>query len=92
MERSPLEQSVAMQAKLINIGNSQGVRLPKAVIEQAGLTDKLDIEVSGDAVIIRSTKRLRENWGVAAADCRQAGEDQLDDWDATTGDFEGAWS
>jgi len=81
-----------MQARLISIGNSQGVRLPKAVVEQAGLSDKLDIEVSGDAVIIRSTKRPRESWAQAAAACHQAGEDRLGDWDATTGDFEGEWS
>jgi len=81
-----------MQAKLIRIGNSQGVRLPKAFIEQAGLTDRLDIIVSGDAVVIRSSKRPREDWDLAAEACRQLGEDHLRDWDATTGDFEGAWS
>ena len=81
-----------MQANLIQIGTSQGVRLPKAVIEQAGLTGQLDIEVSGDAVIIRSARRARENWGRAAAACRQAGADQLGDWDATSGDFQGEWS
>ncbi len=81
-----------MQANLINIGNSKGVRLPKAVIEQAGLSDKLDIEVTADAVIIRSAKRLRENWDLAAAACRQSGEDQLSDWDVTVNDSEGEWS
>ena len=81
-----------MQANLINIGNSKGVRLPKAVIEQAGLTDKLDIEVSGDAVIIRSGNRPREGWESAASACQASGEDRLDDWDATVGDFEGNWS
>ncbi len=80
-----------MHANLINIGNSQGVRLPKAVIEQAGLTGALEIEVAGDAVIIRSAKRPRDNWAEAASACHQAGEDQLDDWDATVGDFEGQW-
>jgi len=81
-----------MQANLINIGNSKGVRLPKAVIEQAGLTEKLDIEVSGDAVIIRSSRNAREKWAAAAEACHAAGEDQLDDWDTTIGDFEGSWS
>ena len=81
-----------MQAKLIRIGNSQGVRLPKAVVEQAGLTDKLDIKVSGDAVIIRSTKRPRENWDSAAAACHQSSEDRLRDWDAAANDFQGEWS
>ena len=81
-----------MQANLIRIGNSKGVRLPKALIQQAGLSDKLDVEVSGGTVIIRSARRARENWGSAAAACRRAGGDQLDDWDTTVGDFEGSWS
>ena len=81
-----------MQTNLIRIGNSKGVRLPKAVIEQAGLTSQLEVEVSGNAVIIRSACQLREGWGSAAAACRQADEDRLDDWDTTVGDFEGAWS
>ncbi len=81
-----------MQANLIKIGNSQGVRLPKAVVEQAGLSDKLDIEVSGKSVIIRSIKQPRENWDLAAEACHRLGEDRLDDWDVVTGDFEGGWS
>lgn len=78
------------QANLISIGNSKGVRLPKAVIQQAGLSDQLEIEVSGNAVIIRSARRVREDWDAAAAACHQAGEDQLDHRDARVGDFEGA--
>lgn len=81
-----------MQTNLINIGNSKGVRLPKAVIEQAGLTSDLEIEVAAGAVVIRSARQTRRGWASAAAACHQAGEDQLDDWDATIGDFEGSWS
>ena len=34
-----------MQVTLIKIGNSKGVRLPKAVIDQACLEDKIELEV-----------------------------------------------
>lgn len=71
-----------METNLIRIGKSQGVRLPKAVIQQAGLTSPLKIEVSGNAVIIRSARRPREDWAAAAAACHRVGEDRLDDWDA----------
>ena len=77
-----------MHANLIKIGNSQGVRLPKAVVEQAGLSENLDIEVSGQAVIIRSAKKPRENWDIAAEACHHVGDDRLDDWDVVAGDFE----
>jgi len=81
-----------MRTNLINIGNSKAVRLPKAVIEQAGLTSELEIEVPAGAVVIRSARQTRRDWASAAAACHQACDDRLDDWDATIGDFEGAWS
>ena len=76
-----------MQTRLVAIGNSQGIRLPKAVIEQAGLTEELELEVSGDSIIIRSQRQPRETWAKAAAACHHAEEDQLDDWETTAGDF-----
>jgi antitoxin MazE len=76
----------------VKIGNSQGIRLPKAVIDLAGLTQELDLEVAGNAIIIRSNRRPREGWAEAAEACHKAGEDRLDDWDATTSDFSGTWS
>jgi antitoxin MazE len=36
-----------MTTKLIQIGNSKGVRLPKSLIEQAGLRDDVEIELGG---------------------------------------------
>lgn len=78
-----------MRISLVNIGNSQGIRLPKAVIQQAGLTDELELEVSGDSIIIRPRRNRRDAWAEAAEACHRAGGDQFDDWDATAGDFTG---
>ena len=80
-----------MRIDLVKIGNSQGIRLPKAVIEQAHLTDELALEVSDDSVIIRSARDPRKDWAEAARACHELGEDRLDDWDTTIGDFEGQW-
>ncbi len=80
-----------MRIDLVRIGNSQGIRLPKAIIEQAQLTEKLDLEVAEGAIIIRSARRPREAWEAAAIACHGSGGDQFDDWDATTSDFEGQW-
>jgi len=78
-----------MRASLVKIGNSQGIRLPKSIIEQAGLTEELDLEVSGQSLIIRALKQSRDAWAEAAADCHEAGEDQFGIWDSTAGDFPG---
>ena len=79
-----------MHASLVRIGNSRGVRLPKAVIEAAGLKDNLDLEVRDGAVVIRSAETMRSTWAEAAAACRVAGEDALEDWGVTLND--GDWS
>lgn len=79
-----------MQAILVRIGNSRGVRLPKHVIEEAGLKDELDLEVRDGAVIIRNAETTRSGWAEAAAACHAAGEDALNDWDAVADD--GDWS
>lgn len=80
-----------MHIDLVRIGNSQGIRLPKAIIEQAGLDDVLELEVSQGAITIRSAHRPRDSWEEAAIACHASGQDRLDDWDATTADFEGQW-
>ena len=80
-----------MKANLIPIGNSHGIRLPKAVIEQAGLTSELELEVSVGQVIIRPVGEPRKKWEIEAEACHAANEDVLQDWDAAVADFEGDW-
>jgi antitoxin MazE len=80
-----------VEITLVKIGNSQGVRLPKAVIEQAGLTERLELQVAEGAIIIRSAKRAREGWEEAAIQCHASGEDEMDEWEVTLGDFHGDW-
>lgn len=48
---------------LIRIGNSQGIRIPKAVIEQARLQDKqLEFKILDDGLLIQPVKKNREGW------------------------------
>lgn len=81
-----------MLVPLVRIGNSKGVRLPKAVIEQAGLTDEIDLEVKDGKIILSSARQSRTGWETAAEACQQSGDDELTEWDATLNDFEGTWS
>jgi len=53
-------------AKLVAIGNSRGVRIPKAMIEQVGLADEVELEVVDGAIVIRRKRRPREGWAEAA--------------------------
>lgn len=51
-----------MRTRLIKIGNSRGVRLPKALLQQAGLTDEIEIGLERGAIVIRAAKKPREGW------------------------------
>jgi antitoxin MazE len=78
-----------MRAKLVAIGNSRGVRIPKAVLEQTGLMDEVELQVRGKQIVIGSARKPREGW---AEDCRKMaarGDDKMLDpeimseWDET---------
>jgi antitoxin MazE len=57
-----------MKIDIIKIGNSKGIRLPKAVIEQCGFGEHLEMEVRGGEVVLRAAKRNpREGWDEAFA-------------------------
>ena len=66
-----------MKARLIRIGNSRGIRLPKPVIEEAGLTDEVEVRVRDGAVVIYSTARPRAGWAEAAKTAASHDDDQL---------------
>jgi len=66
-----------MKAKIIRIGNSKGIRLPKPVIEQVGLADEVNLEVRDGELVISPSERLRDGWAAAARDLAERGEDTL---------------
>lgn len=51
-----------MKTKLIRIGNSQGVRIPKPVIEEIGLSGEIEMILEDNQIILRSAKETRKNW------------------------------
>ena len=50
-------------AALIRIGNSQGVRIPKAIIEQAKLGEReLEFKVVDEGLLIKPVRKPRQGW------------------------------
>ena len=66
-----------MKAKLIKIGNSRGIRLPKSVIEQAGIDQEVELEVHENQIIISTARNPREGWDEACRLMAQRGDDAL---------------
>lgn len=51
-----------MNAKLIQIGNSKGIRLPKSLIEKYNLTEELEIMETDEGIIIKPVSSVRSGW------------------------------
>ena len=56
-----------MRARLVQIGNSRGLRLAKPLLEEAGLIDEVDIRAEAGALIITPVTSPRAGWAEAAA-------------------------
>ena len=82
-----------MRARVIKIGNSQGLRIPKPILEQTGIMDDVEIEVDKNKIIIRPVKNAREGWDNAFKMMREKGDDALliDDIDVSNSWDEEEW-
>jgi antitoxin MazE len=73
-----------MKSRIVRIGNSQGIRIPKPVLEQAGLSDEVEIDVRGNTLVIRPARQPREGWDAAFRDMAARGDDALLDKDLSS--------
>lgn len=85
-----------MKTKLIRIGNSQGVRIPKPLIEESGITKEIEMILRDDEIVLRSAEITRKNWEASFEKMAKQGDDALldqkeiektSDWD----EAERAW-
>ena len=80
-----------MKTKLVRIGNSRGIRLSKGIIDQAGLTEEVDLSVRQGSIVIARVSAARSGWAEAARQMRQHKEDVLLDSPVSTKFDEKEW-
>jgi len=80
-----------MKTRLIRIGNSRGVRIPKPLIEQAGLGNEVELRVVERGVIVEAAQKPRATWADAARQLHERGEDGLLDESCPTQFDETEW-
>lgn len=66
-----------MKTKIVRIGNSRGVRIPKPLLEEAGLEDEVTLRVVDGAIVIEAEVGCRSGWAEAAALANERGDDEL---------------
>lgn len=78
-----------MKAKIVRIGNSQGVRIPKIMLSDSRLDKDVELEIVDEGILIKPAKNPRQNWEAAFREMAEEDADELiiEDSDAQT-DFE----
>jgi len=54
--------SMVVRTRIIGIGNSQGIRIPKLMLEQLGLGEEVELELQPHQMIIRPVRHPRQDW------------------------------
>jgi antitoxin MazE len=68
-----------MKVALVPIGNSRGVRLPKAVLEQVGFEAEAELTIEDGRLVLEPVRRNRQGWSAAfAADPAGLNEEDRD--------------
>jgi antitoxin MazE len=76
---------------VVRIGNSRGLRIPKALLDQCGIGDAVDLAVEDGRLVLSPLPRAREGWTEAAAAMAARGDDRLIDAETPTTFDDAEW-
>jgi len=66
-----------MQVSVIQVGNSKGIRLSKTILDKYQITDKVELVLEKDYIVLKPVAEPRKNWEEAFAEMHRNGDDQL---------------
>lgn len=66
-----------MEVSIIKIGNSKGFRLSKTILERYNITDKVELILEKEQIILRPISEPRKGWDKAFQQMHENGDDQL---------------
>jgi antitoxin MazE len=67
----------AVKSRIIKMGNSKGIRIPKPIMEQLALGEEVEMSVQGDQLVIRPGRRPRSGWEEQFELMAKHGDDRL---------------
>lgn len=66
-----------MEASIIKIGNSKGLRLSKTILDKYNIKDKVEIILDKGQIIIKPIEAPRKNWETAFQKMNIMGDDKM---------------
>ncbi len=76
-----------MKAQIIQIGNSQGIRIPKILLEETGISGEVELTSTPEGILIRNVKKPRGDWDAVFKKLSDSDDDQTLD-ESLRGEFE----
>jgi antitoxin MazE len=73
-----------MRTQIIQIGNSQGIRIPKMMLEESRITGEVDMELHPDGIVIRNAQKPRAGWDAAFKAMAENEDDEMEAVNAPT--------
>lgn len=73
-----------MKTRIVRIGNSQGVRLPRPLLETAGLGEDVVLRATPGRIVIEAARAPRAGWAEAAKVMHAVGDDVVLDAPSAT--------
>lgn len=81
-----------MKVKVVQIGNSRGIRIPKAILDQCRIAEQVELDVRDGTIVLEPVRaRPRAGWAEQFRRMAEVGDDRLlidDNLDADSGDWE----
>jgi len=63
------------KTRIVKIGNSRGIRVPKVLLDQAQLPDEVELRAEPGRLVVQATRRPRSGWAKAARLMRDRAHD-----------------
>lgn len=70
---------MTVRTRIIRIGNSHGIRIPKPLLEQSGIEDEVELEVDEKKIVIHAVEKRRHGWDNAFSEMAVHEDDVLFD-------------
>lgn len=65
------------KTRIVRIGNSRGIRVPKLLLDQAALPDEVELRAEPGRIVVSAAARPRTGWAAKARGMHNRGDDVL---------------
>jgi antitoxin MazE len=75
---------MGVRASIVRVGNSRGIRIPKHLIDECRLGDRVELSVVDGTLVVKPAVHVRQDWDSAFQRMSEVGDDVLLDAETPT--------